>query len=379
MPATLDATTLTQALVRMNTINPPGHEDQCTTYLAGLLERAGFRCDTYEFAPRRASLVARIGGGPAKSPLCFTGHVDVVPLGAAPWSRDPFAAEIADGKLYGRGASDMKSGVAAFVTAAIELAPQLASGPGLVLVITAGEETGCEGAFHLAELHKVENILGTAGAMVVAEPTSNYPLVGHKGALWLKAKTRGVTAHGSMPERGDNAVYKVARAVSALERFDFGVAPDALMGPATLNVGTIRGGLNINSVPDAAEIGIDIRTIPGQRHPELFGCLCRHLGPDVELETILDVESVHTDPADPWIRRVFGLMAPLLGERIVPRSVTFFTDAAALTPVYAAPPTVILGPGEPQLAHQTDEYCFVHRIEQAVVANRALISDWCSL
>lgn len=379
MPVTPNAIALTQALVRMNTINPPGHEDQCTTYLAELLEAAGFRCGAYEFAASRASLVARIGGSPDKAPLCFTGHVDVVPLGAAPWSRDPFAAEIADGKLFGRGSTDMKSGVAAFVAAAIELAPRLASGPGLVLVITAGEETGCEGAFHLAERHKVENILGTAGAMVVAEPTSNYPLVGHKGAFWLKAKTRGVTAHGSMPERGDNAVYKAARAVAALERFNFGIAPDALMGPATLNVGSIRGGLNINSVPDAAEIGIDIRTIPGQRHPELFGCLGRHLGPDVELETVLDVESVYTDPAHAWVQRVFAVMAPLLGVPIVPRSITYFTDAAALTQVYAAPPTVILGPGEPQLAHQTDEYCFVHRIEQAVAANRALIRDWCGL
>jgi succinyl-diaminopimelate desuccinylase len=377
MPATPDAVALTQALVRMNTINPPGHEDQCTAHLAGLLEDAGFDCATYEFAPRRASLIARIGDGSGKPPLCFTGHVDVVPLGAATWSRDPFAAEIADGRLYGRGASDMKSGVGAFVAAAIALAPRLAAGPGLVLVITAGEETGCEGAFHLAELHKVERILGSAGAMVVAEPTANYPLVGHKGAFWLKAKTRGVTAHGSMPERGDNAIYKAARAVSALERFDFGVAPDALMGPATLNVGTIHGGLNVNSVPDAAEIGIDIRTIPGQRHPELFGCLCRHLGPDVELATVLDVESVCTDPADPWVQRVFAVMAPLLGEDVVPRAITYFTDAAALTQAFASPPTVILGPGEPQLAHQTDEYCFVDRIEQAAVAYRALIRDWC--
>ncbi len=377
MTAPPDAVALTQALVRMNTINPPGHEDQCAAHLGALLEAAGFACATYDFAPRRTSLVARIGGDPARPPLCFTGHVDVVPLGAAPWSHDPFAAEIADGRLYGRGSSDMKSGVAAFVSAAIELAPHLARGPGLVLVITAGEETGCEGAFDLAARHKLVRILGTAGAMVVAEPTANYPLVGHKGALWLQAKTTGVTAHGSMPERGDNAIHKAARAVSALERFDFGVAPDPLMGRATLNVGTIRGGINVNSVPDAAEIGVDIRTIPGQRHAELLGCLCRHLGPDVELRTLLDVESVYTDPADPWLQRVFAVMAPLLGEAIVPRSVTYFTDAAALGPAYGAPPTVILGPGEPQLAHQTDEYCHVPRIEQAVVANRELIRDWC--
>lgn len=372
-----DAVALTQTLVRMNTINPPGDEDQCCDYLAGLLSAAGFSCARYEFAPRRTSLVARIGDGSGgKAPLCFTGHVDVVPLGAAPWSRDAFAAEIVDGKLYGRGSSDMKSGVAAFVAAALDLADKLKKGPGLVLVITAGEETGCEGAFDLARRHEVEGILGSAGAIVVAEPTANYPLVGHKGAFWLKASTAGITAHGSMPECGDNAIYKAARAVSALERFEFEAAPHPLMGRATLNVGNIRGGLNINSVPDAAEIGIDIRTIPGIRHSELYGCLCRHLGETVRLDTLLDVESVYTDPADPWMQSVFAVMAPILGEAPVARSVSYFTDAAALTRVYGDPPTVILGPGEPQLAHQTDEYCHVHRIEQAVLAFRQIITEW---
>lgn len=372
-----DAVALTQILVRMNTINPPGDEDQCCDYLAGLLSAAGFSCARYEFAPRRTSLVARIGDGSGgKAPLCFTGHVDVVPLGAAPWSRDAFAAEIVEGKLYGRGSSDMKSGVAAFVAAALDLADKLKKGPGLVLVITAGEETGCEGAFDLARRHEVEGILGSAGAIVVAEPTANYPLVGHKGAFWLKASTAGITAHGSMPECGDNAIYKAARAVSALERFEFEAAPHPLMGRATLNVGNIRGGLNINSVPDAAEIGIDIRTIPGIHHADLYGCLCRHLGETVRLDTLLDVESVYTDPADPWMQSVFAVMAPILGEAPVARSVSYFTDAAALTRVYGGPPTVILGPGEPQLAHQTDEYCHVHRIEQAVLAFRQIITEW---
>ncbi|MEI7430684.1 MAG: M20 family metallopeptidase [Betaproteobacteria bacterium] len=373
----VDAVALTQTLIRMNTINPPGNEDQCCYYLSALLEAAGFSCESYEFAPRRTSLVAKIGGSDhGQAPLCFTGHIDVVPLGAAPWSCDPFAAEIVDGKLYGRGSSDMKSGVAAFVSAALELSAELQDGPGLVLVITAGEETGCEGAFDLARRHQLDHIMGNAGAMVVAEPTSNYPLVGHKGALWLKAKTSGVTAHGSMPQYGDNAIYKAARAVSALEKFEFDSAPHVLMGPATLNVGTIRGGLNINSVPDAAEIGIDIRTIPGVSHPALYGCLCQHLGDDVKLETVLDVESVYTDPAEPWIQSVFAVMAPLLGESPNPRSVAYFTDAAALTRAFDGPPTIILGPGEPHLAHQTDEYCQVARIEQAVLAYQQIIRNW---
>ncbi|MGB7013381.1 MAG: M20/M25/M40 family metallo-hydrolase, partial [Pseudolabrys sp.] len=141
---------LTQDLVRFKTINPPGAERACAERLASLLESAGFAVDLVPFGEGRAQLVARIGGTAGKSPLGFTGHLDTVPLGAQPWSVDPLAAEIADGRLYGRGSSDMKSGVAAFVTACNELADRLAGTPGVVLFITAGEETGCTGAAALA-------------------------------------------------------------------------------------------------------------------------------------------------------------------------------------------------------------------------------------
>ena len=128
------------------------------------------------------------------------------------------------------------------------------------MAICAGEETGCEGSYHLAEI----GALGEAGAIVIAEPTSNYPILGHKGALWLKVETEGITSHGSMPEHGDNAIYKAARSVTKLEEFDFNVMPHELLGRSTLNVGTMQGGLNLNSVPDHAEFTIDIRTLPEQ-------------------------------------------------------------------------------------------------------------------
>ena len=218
---------LTQTLVSFDTINPPGNERPCAEHVGNLLEAGGFSVSYHEFADTRTSLVARIGGTSDSNPLCFTGHIDVVPLGGASWSVDPFAGEIAEGKLYGRGSTDMKSGVAAFFTAALRVSEEVKDGPGLVLVVTAGEETGCEGAYHLAEL---DGVLGEAGAIVVGEPTSNKPRIGHKGALWLKATTKGVTAHGSRPEDGDNAVYKAARAITQLEDFDFNIARHDVLG-----------------------------------------------------------------------------------------------------------------------------------------------------
>ena len=375
-----DPVELTQALVRMNTVNPPGNEDLCVQLLADLLSDAGFSCRTHEFAAHRTSLVARIGGSPsgtgARAPLCFTGHVDVVPLGNAAWQHDPFGAHVVDGRLYGRGSSDMKSGVAAFVTAAISRADSLREGPGLSLIITAGEETGCEGAFAMASSPGARELLGNAGALVVAEPTGNLPLLGHKGAFWVAAQAAGTTAHGSMPERGDNAIYKMARAALALENFEFETGAHALMGSPTLNVGTARGGLNINSVPDAAELGIDIRSVAGQDHAQVLRCLCRVLGPQISLRTLLDVNSVYTEPDDVWMRRVFAICKARSGLQPEHRTVSYFTDAAALRGPLGMPPVVILGPGESDLAHQTDEYCRVDRIAEATVLFTDLIDDW---
>ena len=376
MATQLNAVELTRQIVRMNTINPPGDEEQCARHLGALLETAGFKVAYHQLSPKRASLVATIGGSGDKAPLCFTGHIDTVPLGAAKWKMDPFAADTDAGKLYGRGTSDMKSGVAAFVVACVNLSGRLERSPGLELVITAGEETGCQGAFHLT--HK-SGALGRAGAVIVGEPTSNYPFVGHKGAFWVNARTKGVTAHGSMPEKGVNAVFKAARAVTVLERFRFSNPPHPLMGQATLNVGTIRGGLNINSVPDEAVIGIDIRTVPSVGHAQIKADLARQLGADVELETLLDLESVYTAPEDPWVQEVFDVMQSILGKRPEPRAATYFTDAAALNLAYGTPPTIILGPGEAPLAHQTDEYCVVERVTESVAAYEEIARRWCSI
>src|SRR6185312_13927656 len=157
---------LTQNLVRFNTINPPGAERACAEKLAGLLQDAGFAVELRPFGERRAQLVAHIGGAGHKLPIGFTGHLDTVPLGAQPWSVEPLAGAIVEGKLYGRGSSDMKSGVAAFVVASLQLSAKLAGTPGVVLVITAGEETGCTGAAALAREFKS---LPKVGAFVVAE------------------------------------------------------------------------------------------------------------------------------------------------------------------------------------------------------------------
>jgi succinyl-diaminopimelate desuccinylase len=371
----IDPRALTRELLAFNTINPPGMERACARHLGAILEGAGFRIAYHEFAETRTSLIAEIGGDPVRPPICFTGHIDTVPLGAKAWTKDAFAGEADGDRLYGRGSSDMKSGVAAFVAAAVELAPQLERGPGVVLVITAGEEVGCEGARFLAD----QGLLGRAGAIVVAEPTGNYPFIGHKGLAWFEVETTGVTAHGSMPEVGDNAIVKMAGVIGDLGHYRFPIESHEVMGRPTLNIGTIRGGLNTNSVPDSATITLDVRTVPGIDHGHLCHSLEHLLGPrGAKVRKIVDTPPLYTAPDDEWVQQVFEVCTPLLDGRPEPRVITFSTDGADLKRGYGGPPAVILGPGEPRLAHQTDEWCSLTRIEQSVDVFATLMRRWCA-
>ena len=223
------AVQIARDIVRIDTMNPPGSERPCSDYLAGLLEEGGFEVNRFELRHNRPSLVARLRGRGDKKPICFAGHIDVVPLGTKAWSVDPFGADLLEGRLYGRGSSDMKCGVAAYVHMGLSLARQARGSADLVLIVSAAEETGCEGTRHLSEC----GALPQAGAIVVAEPTSNYPVLGHRGALWLEAVVTGRTSHGSMPQLGDNAVYKAARSVAQSEYFRFKVRDHEILGRTT--------------------------------------------------------------------------------------------------------------------------------------------------
>lgn len=358
----IDAVALTQDLVRFDTRNPPGDEAACLRFLADLLEANGFAVTLSEFGENRLNLVARRGEASAPA---FTGHLDVVPLGNAPWTRDPFAADIVDGRLYGRGACDMKAGVAAMIAAATTEpdAP-------VTLILTGGEETGSNGARALAE----SGALPPSTLLVVGEPTANRLLAGHKGAFWLRATTHGVTAHGSTPHLGDNAVYKAARAITALEDFGFNHPPHPIMGSPTLNVGTVSGGLNINSVPDRAEFTLDIRTVPGMSHAHVHDQLAFTI-PEAELATLVDLPSVWSDPANPAMQRIAAAYRRATGRDTPPQAAAYFTDASILTPALGGVPTVICGPGDPALAHKTDEYCEIAAIHEAVAIYRAILTS----
>jgi len=267
----------------------------------------------------------------------------------------------------------MKSGVAAMTVTALHLSQKPQGHGGVVFVFTAGEETGCEGAL---QIKKSGALPDAAGAVVVAEPTGNQPLLGHKGALWLECTARGKSAHGSMPDLGENAIYKAARAAASLENF-FSSAPAHLqLGKPTLNVGTFIAGSKINMVPDSARFRVDLRSVPGVEHARLLEQIRGQMGPDIEVERLIDLPGILTPATDAWIVRVLDILERIQGDRPEPGYVNYFTDASVLTSVLKSPPTLILGPGEPSQAHQTNEYCDVEKIAQTVAFYRAIAKDW---
>jgi len=324
---------LTEELLSFNTINPPGNEMEVAQFVGKLLLENGFEVSYHEYEENRLRLVAEKGIFGEVSPLVFSGHFDTV--------------------------------------AAIEATRTTTPTGGIRMIFTSGEELGCQG---INQLVKSSNELGKARAVFVGEPTANHPAIGHKGALYLNASTKGKTAHSSMPELGDNAIYKAARAVLRIEKFRFHADNDLLLGLPSINVGKFRGGMNINSVPDHAEFTIDIRSTTMTPHQSLLERLKRKLGDEVVLETLVDLNPVSNSESDPFIQMVYEVCGIDGKGTSGPKSLPYLTDGSVLQAYYGGVPTIILGPGEPALAHQTDEYCSIKKIKQSVAIYKSVIN-----
>ncbi len=356
-----DAIYLTQRLISMDSVNPPGNEGPVAGYIAELLKKCGFDVETIPYGENRLHLVAH-KGNMADKPVVLSGHLDTVPTGGAAWKINPFSGEIKEGKIFGRGSSDMKGGVAAMIVAAVR-ATKENPGTGICLLFTAGEETGCQGAKHLVENYP---IFGQVKGIIIGEPTANIPAIGHKGALYLNVRAKGKTAHSSMPHLGDNAIYKAAEAVLKLKNYVFHEMPDPLLGMPTINIGKFRGGINLNSVPDSAEFTIDARTTKETDHFKLLNDFKQMAGNGLAFETLVDLPAVASDEKNPFVQQVYSACGITAGEKGYPKSMPYLTDGAILQPAFNNAPTIILGPGQPEMAHKTDEFCFIDKIKKAV-------------
>jgi succinyl-diaminopimelate desuccinylase len=346
-------------LVRLKSCNPPGNEAPVAKVIAHKMEELGISTYIVPLEESRANVVGTLRGRGEKPALLFNGHLDTVPPGELPWEHDPYSAEVLGGRLYGRGAADMKSGIAAMVMAAGALARSGVELAGdLIVVGTAGEEIDSLGARSFLESGDLKGV----GSIVIGEPSNLQIFTAHKGALWLQVSTQGKIAHGSMPDLGVNAIMHMTAFLNRLVNYHFSYQELSLLSAPTLSVGTIAGGVKTNVVPDRCVATIDIRTVPGQEHSKIIDdvlAIAADLREELsdfhfEVEVVNDRAPVETSTEAAIVQAAIQVAKEVFGQGLEAGGVNYYTDASVLASITGIP-TIIYGPGEPGLAHQADE------------------------
>ncbi len=363
-------TQLLSQLVSIDSVNldMPGAvngEKRHSDFVASLGREMGLEVSQTDVLPGRPNVLLELIQPDASRTFLFDVHLDTVPLGGARAGLDPI---VEDGRLYGRGACDTKGSMAAALLALERLvAHPPAAGCGVALLGTVDEEYLKRGVDFALDAGL------TADAALVGEPTNLQPVTAHKGVVRWEIVTRGRTAHTSRPDRGVNAIYAMTQVIAVLrERFEIGglVGPHPLCGESTLTVSTIRGGVQVNIVPDECRIEVDRRTLPGEGGARFFEAVQSELRELMQREPWIDVEcldpflvedGVDTAPNAPLVRHVQAACQQL-GLPNALGGVPYGTDGAALAP--AGIETVILGPGSIEQAHSPVEWVELKQVEQ---------------
>ncbi|MEM3384737.1 MAG: M20 family metallopeptidase [Nitrososphaeria archaeon] len=378
----------TRKLVNFDTQNPPGKEKELAEYLAEFLKTFGLKTTLIDFLPNRPNLFAEYKFSESGKTFLFDGHLDTVPVGnLSLWNFDPFSGIVKDGKLYGRGSADMKGSIAAFIHALGILIESGIKLEGKVcMVLTSDEEISGLGTKDFIKKGYF------ADASIVGEPSCLEVNVAHKGVARWRLKTLGKSTHASTPEEGINAIYKMAKIVSELERLaiSYSTSPKThfLLGKPTLNVGTIVGGTKDNVVPDFCEITIDRRLLPGDSvddvEKEFYHFLDKLSSQDPSLKFELKRYHAHNPaetPSDhPFVVLANSAVERVLGERRPVKGFQATTEMSHL--VEAGIPSIILGAGDIKVAHTVNEFVPVDelvkcaKIYALILANYLGSSKW---
>ncbi len=281
--------------------------------------------------------------------VVFSGHLDTPPIGDS-WNFSQ--SQISSGRMYGRGASDMKGSIVAMLQSAQDLVTRKVP---VTLAFTTDEETTMEGAASLAKTLAIRR----ARAIVVGEPTALRVGYAEKGVLDFALEARGKAAHGAMPQLGENAIVKMMRLLKALEGFK-GRIEHSEMGKVTMNIGMVNGGTRINVVPARCVCDIDVRFPPPYTPEELQREIEEHLRrikTQFSIRRILSMPSIHVDPNAEHVRIMEEVAA---GPKVV---LAHASEAVHYLPVN--PRVVILGAGSEELAHQTNEYVKIEAVMRA--------------
>jgi succinyl-diaminopimelate desuccinylase len=349
---------LLASLVRADSANPPGDTRKVADLIVARLREASIDFQVLSDEVRKPNVIARLGSG--RPELLFTSHMDTVPAGnPKSWRHDPFGAEVVGTRMYGRGVADAKASLVAMIAAMEALSTVLPLRGTLTLTAVSDEEIGgVKGTEYL-----VDRGILTPDHVVVGEITENRLAAAEKGVLWLRVMTHGRAAHGSTPWEGSNAISHMVHVLVAIER-RVGARLAGLRHPLvpqpSLSIGTIRGGIATNVVPDWCEATIDRRTLPSENIPEavaeieqVIAALQREdpaLQAEVEvlqagppIETPLDALLVRTAQG---VAREIHLSDEIVGYHQASDG-RFFAERGV--------PTILFGPGDPEVAHTPDE------------------------
>ncbi|BCV20303.1 M20 family metallopeptidase [Moorella sp. Hama-1] len=373
---------LLQRLIREDTTNPPGNEERAGRVLAGWMQKWGIETTLDFIEPGRPNVTGVLKGYGNRPSLLFNGHLDTVPAGQVPWQYDPFAGQIVGNRVYGRGSSDMKGGLAAIAGGVVALSLLKTSLAGDVMVLaTVGEEVDSLGARAFKRIGNLAKI----GGLIIAEPTGLELVVAEKGALWVELAVYGRTSHSAHPEAGINAVEHMIKLLDYLKQDSSCIksTPPLFQGPTT-SLTTIHGGVKANLIPDYCAATIDIRTLPGQKHTEVENELRAKIdeyqslypGLSVKMRIVNNRPPVATGIKDELVTLSQKIGENLWARQMEAKGVSYYTDASVFVEGNNIP-FIILGPGEETQAHQPDEYVVIDNVLAAAEFYAVLALLWC--
>jgi acetylornithine deacetylase len=376
-----DAVALARALIQIDSRNPtlapdsPG-EGGCARALASVLDDWGFSVEMTEVAPGRSNVVARLGPGNAPG-LMLNGHLDVV--GVEGMVHDPFVAEVRDRRIYGRGAADMKGGVAAMCAAAVSGATSRANRQVLITAVVDEEYESLGMRALLASGVR-------ADAAIITEPTRLAICPAHRGFVWFEVSFTGRAAHGSRYDIGIDAIMHAGLLLGELDELektrDTGPL-HRLLGRGSLHASTIHGGVGLTTYPERCDLQIERRTLPGES-PEMAMreitdavARVRSRRPDLDARVTFIKAQLPSDvPADAPIVVQLQRALEREGMPVNIEGLSAWTDAALLNE--AGIPAICFGPGDIALAHAAEEFVSVDEIERATRVLTRVVSDWCN-
>jgi acetylornithine deacetylase len=366
-------TSLLRDLVRLPSINPMTrplqgpeiYEHQVTAYLEDYFRKLGVRWERQKIADLRDNIVAYSDLPGQRPTIILEAHQDTVPVDNM--TIEPFAAAIEGDKLYGRGACDIKGGMAAMLAAFSRLVREKpANAANVIMACTVDEEHTFLG------VQRLVRDAPHADMSIVAEPTQLQIVVAHKGVVRWSINTLGRACHSSTPELGRNAIYAMAKLLEAVREYaDWLRASktDPLLGPPTLSVGRIEGGSSVNTVPDRCRIEIDRRLIPGEHWNQAPGVMTDYLrnalGAEFPFEATapwLYTPALAPDLSIDLVSRLAGAIDRVKGSHRV-AGVPYGTDAGVIAE--AGIPAVVFGPGDIACAHTRDEWVSLSQVEEA--------------